>query len=26
MRVYEEPALRKRSADAVLIGRAVEEG
>jgi predicted nucleic acid-binding protein len=26
MRVYEESALRKRSADAVLIGRAVEEG
>lgn len=26
MRVYEESALRKRSADAVLIGKAVEEG
>jgi len=26
MRVYEESTLRKRSADAVLIGRAVEEG
>jgi len=26
MRVYEESALRKRSADAILIGRAVEEG
>lgn len=26
MRVYEESALRKQSADAVLIGKAVEEG
>lgn len=26
MRVYEESALRKQSADAILIGKAVEEG